>query len=201
MGPDLILASDSPRRSELLMQLGVHFQVLTADVDETPGPDEDPERYVQRLAQEKAQTILRSEQCPSDVAVLGADTIVVCEGQLLGKPADADQAAVMLNQLSARTHRVLTAVCVCNKQSLQLRLSATDVSFRALSAQDIDHYIRSGEPFGKAGAYAVQGLGAIFVAGISGSYSGVVGLPLFETAQLLQDYGVPTALDRGCSDE
>lgn len=201
MSPDLILASASPRRRELLMQLGVRFQVLTADIDETPVPDENPEQYVQRLAREKAQTILRSAQRPADLAVLGADTIVVCDGQLLGKPDGADQAAVMLSQLSARTHRVLTAVCVCNDETFQLRLSDTDVTFRALSAGDIDCYIRSGEPFGKAGAYAVQGLGAVFVTGISGSYSGVVGLPLFETAQLLRDFGVPTALDRGCCDE
>ncbi|ALO45448.1 Maf family protein [Pseudohongiella spirulinae] len=199
--PDLILASASPRRSELLRQLGVRFRVLTADIDETPELNEKPEQYVQRLAREKAQTILRSAQRPAHLAVLGADTIVVCDGQLLGKPADADQAAAMLSQLSAHTHRVLTAVCVCNDEKLQIRLSDTEVTFRALSAHDTDCYIRSGEPFGKAGAYAVQGLGAAFVTGISGSYSGVVGLPLFETAQLLKEFDVPTALDRGCPDE
>lgn len=201
MNPDLILASASPRRKELLLQLGVCFQVLTADIDETPLQGENPEQYVQRLAREKAQAILHSAQCPPHIAVLGADTIVVCDRQLLGKPRDAEQAAAMLSQLSARTHRVLTAVCLCNEQALEIRMSDTEVTFRTLGSQDIDSYIRSGEPFGKAGAYAVQGLGAAFVSCISGSYSGVVGLPLFETAQLLRDFGVPTALDRGSSDE
>lgn len=194
--PRLVLASASPRRMELLRQIGVSFTVIEHQVDETTRPSELPQDYVQRLAREKAlsaQALMSGLTLP----VLGADTIVVCAGHILGKPRDREDALRMWRLLSDTEHQVYSAVALCQGERSEGRMSCTQVRFRALSAQDCEHYWASGEPAGKAGAYAIQGLGALFVQSITGSYTGVVGLPLFETAQLLAAFGVPTALDAG----
>lgn len=193
----LVLASASPRRRELLAQIGVHFEVVVHDVDETLLPDEAPADYVSRLARAKAAAVAALESVGTARPVLGADTIVVVDGQVLGKPRDAADARRMLTLLSGTEHQVMSAVCVMQGVHQALRLSVTAVQFRALSAQEIENYWQSGEPLGKAGAYAVQGLGALFIKNLQGSYSGVMGLPLYETAQLLDQFSVATALTQG----
>jgi septum formation protein len=192
--PRLVLASASPRRMELLRQIGVSFTVVEHQVDEAARAAELPQDYVQRLALEKARS---AQALMSGLAlpVLGADTIVVCAGQILGKPRDREDAMRMWRLLSGVDHQVYSAVALCLGERAERRMSCTQVRFRALTAQDCEHYWASGEPVGKAGAYAIQGLGALFVQSMAGSYTGVVGLPLFETAQLLAAFGVPTALD------
>ncbi|MDT8427512.1 MAG: Maf family protein [Pseudomonadales bacterium] len=189
----LILASSSPRRRELLRQIGVQFDVAAQNINETPGADETPTDYVCRLALAKARAVMTDGTvltCP----ILGADTIVVCAGQLLGKPMDRAHALSMLARLSGTTHEVLSAVAMIEGRREAVLLSATRVSFRDLSPLECERYWQSGEPEGKAGAYAIQGLAAMFVSSIEGSYSGVVGLPLFETCELLQQFGVSTGL-------
>jgi len=178
----LVLASASPRRAELLRAAGFDFDVLPAEVDETMDVEETPDGYVRRVAQLKAQTVAR--RAP-DRAVLGADTIVVVDHEILGKPADAEDARRMLRRLSGREHVVMTAVCLVNpaaregaSKRLELRVVRTTVEFSPLSGAEIDWYIASGEPMDKAGAYAVQGLAARFVARVDGSYSNIVGLPV-----------------------
>jgi len=193
---DLILASASPRRKELLLQIGVRFAVVVSDIDETPLCGELPEHYVCRLASAKAHAVNSLSRSHDKLPVLGADTIVVCDNQLLGKPQDGCDAARMLSLLAGRVHEVLTAVCVTCGEHSDVRMSRTRVRFRPISAAEITAYWMSGEPVGKAGAYAIQGLGAMFIEHLEGSYTGVVGLPLFETAALLRAYNVPTALDR-----
>lgn len=186
--PSIILASASPRRAELLQQIGLTFTVCPADIDETPGAGETPEGYVERLAREKALAVSRSAP---GCLVLGSDTTVVLDGRILGKPADAGAARVTLAQLSGATHQVMTAVAVARDDRCQSRLVVTDVEFRALSTDEIDAYIATGEPMDKAGSYGIQGLGGIFVNNLRGSYSAVVGLPLQETAALLASAGYP----------
>ncbi|GAC11868.1 Maf family protein [Paraglaciecola chathamensis] len=182
----LILASQSPRRAELLSQIGVPFTALSADIDESILPNETPENYVQRLAQQKAQAGWRAS---ADTAkrrlVLGADTVVVINEQVMGKPKDFDDAKAMLNLLSGQQHQVLTAVTVTSGQRFETILVKTDVTFCALSPSQIEAYWQTGEPKDKAGSYAIQGIGGKFVTHIKGSYSAVVGLPLYETNQLL----------------
>ena len=187
----LILASASPRRTELLEQIGVQFTVQPAAIDETVRPDEPPLDYVCRMAAEKARAgfihaSAAASQSSGDSAsdsgearfiVLGADTAVVVDSQILGKPANAGDAGRMLRLLSGRSHTVISAV------------AATDVVFRGLTDAEIAAYCATGEPADKAGAYAIQGLGALFVKELRGSYSGVVGLPLLETAELLAAFG------------
>ncbi|MDO9521398.1 MAG: Maf family protein [Pseudohongiella sp.] len=190
----LVLASASPRRRELLEQIGVQFEVIVHDVDETRLSAEPAYDYVCRLAQAKAAAVESVEKEAAGRPVLGADTIVVVENQVLGKPRDAADAERMLKLLSGCEHRVISAVCVMQRERCGVRVSTTKVRFRVLSQQDIDAYWQSGEPLGKAGGYAVQGLGALFIDYLEGSYSGVVGLPLFETAELLREFSVPTAL-------
>lgn len=185
----IVLASASPRRRELLDQIGVQYQVMEHTVDEGVRRRESASDYVLRLAREKAQSVP-----PSDEPVLGADTIVVCDGQILGKPVDKLDAMRMWDLLSGREHQVFSAVALCYQDDCEVRLSTTNVKFKPLNAAECERYWHSGEPQGKAGAYAVQGAGALFVSKISGSYSGVVGLPLMETAELLQLFGVRTAL-------
>lgn len=197
--PDLILASASPRRRELLQQIGVRFVVQVSDIDETPLPKEAPSDYVCRLALAKAYAVAQQRRIDKRLPVLGADTIVVCDGQLLGKPVDQADGYRMLRLLSGRTHEVLTAVCLSNGPRHSVRLSSSQVRFRYLTDAEIAAYWQSGEPDGKAGAYAVQGLGAVFIEHLSGSYSGVMGLPLYETAALLNKFDVPTSLDGGKS--
>jgi len=184
----LYLASKSPRRAQLLMQIGIEFELIDADVDETPEVDELAVDYVGRLAKAKALagwnnlvSLSNSDRLP----VLGADTCIVHNGQIMGKPQGQEQAAQMLRQLSGQTHQVLTGVSLYYQQLSMSTVVMTDVTFKALSDQEIENYWASGEPEGKAGSYAIQGLGAIFVEQIRGSYSAVVGLPLAQTWRLL----------------
>jgi septum formation protein len=180
------LASGSPRRRELLTQLGLTFERLVTDVEEQRQNGEEAERYVRRLAREKAQAGV--EVAPADLPVLGADTIVVLNNQVLEKPADGADAAKMLALLSGQTHRVMTAVALADRQQTLDCLTITEVTFRLLTPQDIRDYIASGEPMDKAGAYGIQGLGGNFVRKINGSYHAVVGLPLVETAELFSHF-------------
>ncbi len=195
----LLLASASPRRAELLRQIGVSFEVVAQDIDETPGKAEQAVDYVQRMAAEKAGAALASLALEEEAGgvqqhktvVLASDTTVVCAGQVLGKPADEDEAVAMLLALAGREHEVMTAVCVGTAGRRESRLSISRVTFREIAEDEARTYWHTGEPSGKAGAYAIQGMGAIFVASITGSYSGVMGLPLFETANLLAAFGIP----------
>jgi len=190
----LYLASGSPRRRELLTQIGVPFSVISADIDETPLPDESPLAYVERLARAKAaagRTRLGVTQAAAGTCVLGADTAVVLDGRILGKPLDEADARAMLLALSAREHEVLTAIAVLDAERCESRVVRSLVKFRSISAEEAQAYWSSGEPRDKAGAYAIQGLAAVFVAGLNGSYSAVVGLPVCETAELLGHFGIP----------
>ncbi len=182
----LILASASPRRRALLEQLDLHFTVAVADIDERARAGEAPADLACRLAREKALTVLGHEP---DATVLASDTIVVRDGEVLGKPADEDDAARMLRLLSGRSHQVMTAVAVLRQDYEDVFLVTTEVTFRPLSDAEIHAYVRSLEPLDKAGAYGIQGLGAAFVERIQGSYSAVVGLPLCETVQALRRAG------------
>jgi septum formation protein len=186
--PVLRLASVSPRRRELLAQIGVPHVVTGAHIDESALPDEPPRAYVQRMARTKAQTVW--ERDPS-LPVLAADTTVVLDGVIFGKPHDRDDALRMLATLSGRTHEVLTAVALATASGVTLRLSESRVTFRELTPAECSVYWATGEPRDKAGAYAVQGFAAVFIEALAGSYSGVMGLPLFETAQLLEAADVP----------
>jgi septum formation protein len=188
----LYLASGSPRRRELLAQIGVPFQALSAAIDETPQPNELPATYVARLALGKAQA---GHGClpagSAGAVVLGADTAVVVAGRILGKPQDQVEAVAMLALLSGREHEVLTAVALYDGQRSEVVNVVTQVRFRTISASEAAAYWASGEPADKAGGYGIQGLGAVFVEGLQGSYSAVVGLPLCETAALLGRFGIP----------
>ncbi|MBP6520207.1 Maf family protein [Shewanella sp.] len=198
---DLVLASTSPRRKELLAQIGFgrpefSFTQVAPDIDETVQQGEEPRDYVRRLAAEKAQAGLALCADMSQPAVLGSDTIVVLENQILGKPLDVADAKQTLSELSGRTHTVMTAVALTYKAGesdsilkTSVRLVETQVRFCALSTADIEAYVASKEPMDKAGSYGIQGLGGCFVAAIEGSYSGVVGLPLVETRELLAEVG------------
>lgn len=186
----LVLASGSPRRRELLAGLGLTFEVRPVDVDETPRDGEPAEPYVLRLAETKARAA--SAGSPSGEVILAADTIVVVDGELLGKPRDRDHARGMLARLSGRTHQVLTGVAVGNAGGgLSTVVEITRVVFHRLSTAEIDWYVASDEPLDKAGSYAVQGLGALFVERIDGNYSNVVGLPLPAVYRLLSRVGYP----------
>ncbi|WP_018232101.1 Maf family protein [Thioalkalivibrio thiocyanodenitrificans] len=184
----LILASSSPRRRELLEQIGVSYRVYPVDVDETPLDGEAPEDFAQRMALEKARAGWRAQS--GGQPVLGADTVVSLDGAILGKPVDRDDAMDTLGRLSGRTHRVFSAVALVHGEREAVRLSVTRVRFRTLAPREIGVYWDSGEPADKAGAYGIQGLGALFVEHLEGSYTGVVGLPLYETGQLLEAFGV-----------
>lgn len=187
----LYLASQSPRRRELLEQIGVRFQLLGVAVDESPLAGEAAEDYVIRLAAAKASAgaALVAEQA-GRYPVLGADTTVALGSEILGKPADEGEATAMLSRLSGQTHRVMSAVSVADRHRQITRLSTTQVTFRTLSADLLGRYWHTGEPWDKAGAYAIQGMGAVFVERIVGSYSGVVGLPLEVLAPLLDEFQV-----------
>jgi nucleoside triphosphate pyrophosphatase len=185
----LHLASQSPRRRELLARLGLAFGVLDIDVAEHRQATESPEDYVRRVAREKAGAgLLQVMQAP-DALVLGADTEVVLGDVVFGKPRDAADAAAMLRQLSGRTHRVLSAVSIVSAARELQALSESEVTFAELDDASIEAYVASGEHDGKAGAYAIQGAAQAFIPRLSGSYSGVMGLPLFETATLLRAFG------------
>jgi septum formation protein len=199
---EIYLASKSPRRLELLQQMGVACKMLMLredgarmrDVDESPLPSENPFIYVERMAKMKTQIgMLRVKQrAMTPMPLLGADTTVVHNGTILGKPTSAADAARMLRKLSGTTHEVLTSVAVTNGSQMLHDTCVSRVRFRDLNDDEIKNYIASGEPMGKAGAYAIQGLGAVFVERIEGSYSGVMGLPIYETAILLSRFGVQT---------
>lgn len=184
----LYLASGSPRRRELLTQIGVPFTVVSAPIDESPLPNESAPAYVERLALAKAAAGLAS--VAGQAVVLGADTAVVLDGRILGKPEDREDALAMLADLSGREHQVLTAVALSDGLHMQSLCVTSTVRFRSISADEAQRYWASGEPADKAGGYAIQGLGAVFVTGLSGSYSAVVGLPLSETAGLLGTFGI-----------
>lgn len=199
--PRIYLASQSPRRRELLKQIGINFEMLLLrsdprrriDVDEEPHPGEQPDAYVQRLSVEKTKAgwnALALRSLPPS-PVLAADTTVTVDGKILGKPRDREDAAAMLRQLSGRQHQVLSAVSVALDDRIETRLSTTSVSFAKLSEERIHRYVLTNEPHDKAGAYAIQGHAAGFVQRIEGSYSGVVGLPLSETIELLELFGYP----------
>lgn len=186
----LFLASTSPRRKMLLEQIGVEFQVLPeVTVDETPQALENAKDYVQRLAQAKAQ-VGWQQVASAKAAVLGADTVVLFEGGLLGKPASRAQAVANLQRLSGNQHRVLTAVALCTPSGVEVQTVATQVIMRTLTLEQIERYVATGEPFDKAGGYGIQGYGAALVEAIEGCYSNVVGLPLAQTAHMLESAGV-----------
>ena len=185
--PVICLASASPRRRDLLWQIGVPHTATAASVDEDALPGESAQDYVERLAVEKAMTVRsRGERLP----VLAADTAVVLEGAVYGKPVDRADALAMLSRLSGRVHHVLTAVALATQRSVEVRVSATSVRFRDLTLAEREAYWQTGEPRDKAGGYAIQGFGGVFVESLCGSYSGVVGLPLAETAELLRTAGI-----------
>lgn len=192
---DLILASASPRRTEILHQIGVRHQIVPADIDETPRSGEMATDYVQRMALEKAQRVMLLSK--DSTPVLGADTCVVCDGTIFGKPSQRDEAMDMLGALSGKSHWVHTAVAVAYQGGFALQISSTKVVFRKLSKQECLIYWETGEPIDKAGSYAIQGYGSVFVESIAGSYSGVVGLPIKETYLLLKKFGVPIWHARG----
>jgi len=192
MTSSIYLASRSPRRAELLEQIGVQFIVLPPDIDESERENEDPAAYVLRLAKTKA------EACMQMIAhgnleirpVLAADTTVCIDGSILGKPRDASEARDMLQRMSGRRHEVLTGLAVATGQDVQTSISVTHVEMAVLTVDEIEAYISSGEPFDKAGAYGIQGLASTFIKRIEGSYSGVMGLPIYETALLLRRAGI-----------
>lgn len=186
--PHLILASASPRRRELLDQIGIRYRVQTADIDESPLPGEPADALVQRLAQEKAYAVW--QRSDKTLPVLGADTLGVLDDTLLVKPADFGSARDMLRHMSGRQHTIYSAVALFHAGGSEVALSRSTVNFRDISETEMEAYWEHGEPRDKAGAYAIQGLGAVFVERLEGSYSGVMGLPLFETAQLLAAAGL-----------
>jgi len=187
MQPHIILASASPRRSELLKQIGISHRIMAVDIDETPLANESPLAYVERVAAEKSavcQALLND-----NLPVLSADTSVICDDQIMGKPIDLDHAISMLSRLSGRSHQVYSAVSLRGDHHWQA-LSISEVTFKPLRTEEIVAYWQTGEPRDKAGAYAIQGLASTFIESITGSFSGVMGLPLYETAQLLAKQGI-----------
>jgi septum formation protein len=196
----IFLASRSPRRRELLKQVGVTFEIVLlredprrgADVDETAKPGEKPEAYALRVACAKAElaaTYMGRRALPAR-PVLAADTTVVCDGRIIGKPTDRDDAARILKLLSGRQHEVISAVGVAMQGRLEHAVSVSKVWFRPLSGDEISRYVATGEPLDKAGAYGIQGRAAVFVTRIEGSFSGIMGLPLAETSDLLRRFGI-----------
>ncbi len=186
----IILASASPRRHELLRQLAVDFSVASQDVDESQNVNESPLDYVRRMSDAKADSALARLLDNNDSVILAADTIVLCAQEVMGKPVDQADAVRMLLKLAGRDHQVLSAVTVATCSRREFALSQSTVSFRPISPEEAERYWHSGEPVGKAGAYGIQGRAAVFVNRLSGSYSGVMGLPLFETANLLEKFGI-----------
>jgi len=199
----LILASQSPRRQSLLAQLGYQFITQAADIDESVGKNENAQDYVTRLAKEKAHAVfatLPTQQQEKSV-VIGSDTSVVIDGDILGKPSNEAECITTLLRLENKEHQVLTAIATLSQDSqgksiITSKLVITQVSFKALTVDEIQRYWQTGEPCDKAGAYAIQGIGGQFVTTIKGSYSAVVGLPLYETAQLLAQVGLPTSISK-----
>lgn len=184
------LASQSPRRRDLLQQLGLYFEVLPADIDETPLPGEAPRDCVRRLAEAKADAVWNSPARRHSIPVLAADTLVVLDDRILGKPVDDADARAMLQALAGRCHQVMSAVALRAGERCDSLVQTSTVCFAKLTQRDIDRYLAWGESADKAGAYAIQGRAAAFVRELRGSYTGVVGLPLYETCQLLQRQGI-----------
>ena len=187
----LYLASGSPRRRELLTQIGVPFLTQIAPIDENALPGESPLAYVERLARAKGHAGLAALVDADDAVVLGADTAVVLDGRILGKPRDRADALATLQALSGRSHQVLTAVALVSRERQASQVVTSQVTFRPLTQAEIEAYWASGEPQDKAGSYGIQGLAAVFVSQLQGSYSAVVGLPLCETAALLAEFAIP----------
>jgi septum formation protein len=187
MAPQLVLASTSPRRSALLTQIGIQHRIIPVDIDETPRAAEDPLAYVHRMAAEKSAAVRLGDR--QNLPVLAADTSVICDGRILGKPESLEQAREMFALLSGRLHQVYTAVSLRGTRHTQA-VSISAVKFRTVHEAEIVAYWRTGEPCDKAGGYAIQGMGSIFIESISGSFSGIMGLPLFETAELLAQQGI-----------
>lgn len=189
MSSDIALGSASPRRADLLRQIGLSFDIQPSHIDETILPGEDPASYCERTALKKARDV--AKRCSARL-VIGADTVVVLDGQIIGKPGSEADAYSMLERLSGQTHQVVTGVCVfeCTSGEYEVFSVISSVAFRTIDPQEIERYIATGEPMDKAGAYAVQGIGAVFVRSISGSYSNIMGLPLYETARALGRFGV-----------
>ena len=187
MSVQIILASASPRRKELLEQIKVTYKVHPVDLDETPLPNETPLDYVQRLAAEKSAAC--RAQLKTEIPVLAADTAVILGNVIMGKPKNQADALAMLTQLSGKTHQVYSAISLRGREHSQA-VSITEVTFRRLTEREMLDYWRSGEPVDKVGSYAIQGMGGVFVESIKGSFSGVVGLPLFELAELLSKQGI-----------
>jgi len=192
MSNTLILASQSPRRKELLQQLGYDFICLPADIDESVLSAESPEQYVARLALAKASVIAKKHS--AGIVVLGSDTSVVFNHHILGKPQSQSDCLAILNMLSGNSHQVITAIAAVQGERSEVVVVSTEVDFKTLSEQEIMRYWQTGEPQDKAGAYGIQGIAGQFVKQIRGSYSAVVGLPLYETAQLLSAFGVTSSM-------
>lgn len=189
--PKVVLASGSPRRRELLSQIGIRHRVQPADIDETVLPGETPEGHVERLALAKADAVAALENTPADAIVLAADTIVVVDDDILGKPDDADQARAMLRRLAGRTHTVHTAVAMVRGSRKASRVDSVSVTFRELTDREIADYVSTGEPLDKAGAYGIQGHGAALVRRIDGDFFAVVGLSLATVVEMLREMGSP----------
>ena len=185
----IYLASNSPRRAQLLHQIGVEFKVLAVEVDESQLADETPEQYVTRVAKAKAEAGSNASDSNA-IPILAADTTIALDGKIIGKPDGCEQCRCILSNLSGRRHQVLTCVALCYRGETTLTLSTNWVKFRDLKDTEIMSYCASEEPMDKAGAYAIQGKAAIFVENLEGSYSSVMGLPLFETARILQQAGI-----------
>ena len=192
---EIILASQSPRRKELLTRIGLVFRVSAPDVDESVEPGLSPADMVERLSLRKARTAAKN--FAPDVLIIAADTVVALDGAVLGKPRDGDDAFSMLSALSGREHRVYTGITVLQGNRAVTQHEATDVTFRELSPDEIRGYIATGEPMDKAGAYGIQGVGALLVSGIRGDYSNVMGLPVFRLGQILSDFGLDLLRNKG----
>lgn len=190
MDPRLVLASASPRRARILEALGLPFRVVVSHVDESLGPGEDGARAAERLARGKALSVAGAEALP----VLGADTVVVCEGRVLGKPSSGAEAAEMLRQIAGRTHEVITGVCLVSGGVARSGIDRTAVTFAPMTAEDVAWYVETGEPLDKAGAYHVDGRGALFVTAISGSPSNVAGLPVHLVLRFVREAGLSIGL-------
>jgi septum formation protein len=189
--PEIVLASGSPRRRELLSQVGIRHRVQPADIDETVLPGEAPGEHVERLAVAKAEAVAALENTPADAIVLAADTIVVVDDDILGKPGDADEAHAMLRRLAGRTHTVHTAVAMVRGSRKASRVDSVSVTFRDLTDREIADYVATGEPLDKAGAYGIQGHGAVFVRRIEGDFFAVVGLSPATVVEMLREMDLP----------
>lgn len=195
--PPVYLASASPRRRDLLRQIGIEPEIVPADIDESRLSGEEPLAYVDRLARLKAETAWRGLPAGRSGLLLAADTAVVLGTEILGKPGDRAEGLAMLARLSGRTHEVMTGVALRTRERLELRVNVSRVTFRTLQRDECEAYWESGEPRDKAGGYAVQGLAALFIRELNGSFSGVMGLPLYETAELLRAAGIDPLTSRG----